>query len=106
MIIDYCKDGEAIGDLSAKDYLRKKYAEYTDWHIHTSSECVIMAAQLLVLAGELPADKIKIWHEHKFASKIDSKGNLKPWPKGLCEFSGKWLLEVVRLRTKHNETAS
>ena len=39
MIIDYCKDGEAVGDLSAKDYLRKKYAEYPDWHIHFFRMC-------------------------------------------------------------------
>ena len=104
MIIDYCKDGEAIGDLSAKDYLRKKYAEYTDWHIHTSSECVIMAAQLLVLAGELPADKIKIWHEHKFVSKIDKYGKLTQWPKGLCDFSFDCNVRILKAASVNRKT--
>jgi hypothetical protein len=96
MIIDYCKDGEAVGDLSAKDYLRKKFKEYPDWHIHTSSECVILAARTLVVEGELPADKIKFWHEHKFVSNINEEGRLTHPPKDFCDFTLRCLGQILR----------
>lgn len=98
LILEYAPHGPAVSDFRAMDYAKDLAFLAKDTETNTaqfSNAMVLDALRVLICRGELSHEQIELRFENR-AMYIDQYANLSDWPRGFCDQTENYLMEILK----------
>lgn len=98
LILEYTQEATPVSDFGAMDYARELAFLANDSENNTaqfSNAMVLDALRVLVIRREVDWGSIVIRFKDQ-AMYIDQYANLSDWPKGFCDFTENYLMEILK----------
>ena len=99
--IEYCRDGEAIGDLDCEKRAITflKYGELTDNYMKTSTSTFITVVRALICEEVISHKEIRFLFEGQYLYPNEG-GRIDHWPHGFCDVETLALSRILTGRKK------
>jgi hypothetical protein len=97
--IEYAPNEEAIRDADAERPALEFLQLEGQQHICVSTDNFINAARVHICRGVIPHDQVVFLFDG-MELRPDSDGRLDHWPRGFCDFTDRWLMELLHGRVK------